>query len=274
MTQLLYLSVLLVSLVHTTLIAKEQITVAKEQRVQYKRDEYLNELLITALNTAQYPVEIKIVNVHPHQQRTLISLQNNGVDLYWSMTSPERETLALTIKVPLFKGYIGKRALLTKRAYLSRFEAITELRQLADLTAVQGHDWPDTKILAHNNLPVRPLANYQTMFALTAEGRVDYFPRSFIEVASELSQVNNEQLSIAPNVFISYPTAFYFFVAKQKPELAEALTKGLTLMQESGEFDALFARYFADDLKALPFDDKTIELKLTNPYFQAQKKEP
>lgn len=269
-----YLGVLFITLLCPFGYAKEIITIAKEQRPQYKRDAYLNELLATALNAAQYPVDIKAVNVHPHQQRTLISLEKQGVDLYWSMTSPERETLALPIKVPLFKGYIGKRALLTKETYLSRFENITELKQLTELTAVQGHDWPDTKILVHNGLPVRPLANYQAMFAVTADGRVDYFPRSFIEVGSELTAINNEQLVIVPNVFISYPSAFYFFVIKQKPELAKALYKGLTIMKKNGDFDALFSRYFVDDLKALPFDNNTIEIDLANPYFQAQKKEP
>ena len=249
--------------------AQQAINIAQEQRPQYKRDEYLTKLLTLALNAAEQPAKLNTVNVHPHQQRTLIALDSDAIDLYWSMTSPDRETLASPIRVPLFKGYIGKRALVTQLAFLNRFENITTLDQLASFTAVQGHDWPDTKILASNGLSVRPLANYEAMFGLVANGRVDYFPRSFIEVSSELEQVNNQALVIVPNVYISYPSAFYYFVTKRKPELADALYKGLEIMQKDGSFDALFMEYFAEDLKALPFESaNSIEIKLDNPYFK------
>lgn len=249
-------------------LSAQTINVAQEPRAQYKRDEYLSTLLVKALEAANYSASLNHIIVHPHQQRTLITLQNNDVDLYWSMTSPERETLAIAIKIPLYRGYIGKRALVTQRALLPQFKNITTLEQLKPLTAVQGHDWPDTKVLSHNGLNVRPLANYEAMFGLTATGRIDYFPRSFIEVGSELTEVSNSELAIVPNIYLHYPAAFYYFVSKDKPELAQAIEQGLTKMQKTGEFLALFNKYFRDDLNALPFDEaKAIEIKLVNPHF-------
>jgi hypothetical protein len=244
------------------------VNVAQEQRVQYARDDYLNELLEKALVSAQYPAEINPVLIHPHQQRTLIALGTKNLDLYWSMSSPERESLAIAIKIPLFKGYIGKRALLTSKNSIARFKGITSLEQLGRLSAVQGHDWPDTKIMAFNGLHIRPFANYQAMFALTSAGRIDYFPRSFIEVNSELAANKQSNLVIVPNLYISYPTGFYYFVSNSKPELAVAIEKGLKIMQKNGEFDTLFDEYFAKDLNTLPYEKgKTVELKLDNPYF-------
>ncbi|MBH0081016.1 substrate-binding periplasmic protein [Pseudoalteromonas sp. NZS11] len=244
------------------------VNVAQEQRVQYARDDYLNELLEKALVSAQYPAEINPVLIHPHQQRTLIALGTKNLDLYWSMSSPERESLAIAIKIPLFKGYIGKRALLTSKNSIARFKGITSLGQLGKLSAVQGHDWPDTKIMAFNGLHIRPFANYQAMFALTSAGRIDYFPRSFIEVNSELLANKESNLVIVPNLYISYPTGFYYFVSNSKPELAVAIEKGLKIMQKNGEFDTLFDEYFAKDLNTLPYEKgKTVELKLDNPYF-------
>ncbi|MFP5303273.1 hypothetical protein R2R70_18985, partial [Cobetia sp. SIMBA_158] len=141
-------------------------------------------MLTKALIRAQYPVEIERVAVHPHQQRNLMSLDDSSLDLYWSMSSPERESLATAIKIPLFKGYIGKRALVTNKQNLDKFKDIKTLEQLSKLSSVQGHDWPDTRILVNNGLNVRPLSNLKAMFALTSQGRIDYFPRSFIEVNS------------------------------------------------------------------------------------------
>lgn len=248
--------------------AQNTLTIAQEPRAVYQRDEYLKALLQQALAAANYSAKLKTVIVHPHQQRALIALEDNGVDLYWSMTSPERETLAIAIKVPLFKGDIGKRALVIKRESLNRFATVSTQEQLKGFTAIQGHDWPDTKILAHNGLSVRPFANYQAMFNIVLTGRADYFPRSFIEVSSELKEKSNEGLVIVPNLYISYPSAFYYFVSKRKPELAKSLEQGLAIMQKNGSFDQLFAQYFADDLNALPFDsENTVEIKLENPYF-------
>lgn len=249
-------------------LSAQTINVAQEPRAQYKRDEYLSTLLIKALEAANYSATLNYIIVHPHQQRTLITLQNSEVDLYWSMTSPERETLAIAIKIPLYRGYIGKRALVTQRELLPQFKNITTLEQLQPLTAVQGHDWPDTKVLSHNGLNVRPLANYKAMFGLTAAGRIDYFPRSFIEVSSELREIDNNELAIVPHIYLQYPAAFYYFVSKEKPALANAIQQGLTKLEQSGEFLALFNKYFADDLNALPFKGvKATELTLANPYF-------
>ena len=255
--------------------ANNVVNLAIEQRPLYKRDYYLHELLAAALRASNYQAEINEVLVHPHQQRTLLMLDEKQADVFWSMTSPEREHLAIAVKVPLFKGYIGKRALLTKRAFLPRFKDLKTKQDLTQFSAIQGHDWPDTKILAQNGLTVRPLANYQAMFSLVIRGRVDYFPRSFIEVISEMEQIKSDDLAIVPDLYISYPTAFYFFVSNHKPELAEALLKGLKVMKSTGEFEQLFVSYFAEDLAKLPFKEgEVIEIKLDNDYFQPQKKEP
>lgn len=259
-----------ISLFACSAIANEVniVHIAQEQREQYVPDDYLKKLLSKALVSAQYRADIRSVFIHPHQQRILIALDTEKLDLYWSMSSPERESLAIAIKIPLFKGYIGKRALLASKDSLASFKGVNTIEQLSKLSAVQGHDWPDTKIMEFNGLHVRPLANYQAMFTLTSSGRIDYFPRSFIEVHSDLAANKQSNLSIVPNLFISYPTGCYFFVSKRKPELAEAIEKGLKIMQKNGEFDALFNEYFAKEINNLPYSKAdTVEIKLDNPYF-------
>jgi ABC-type amino acid transport substrate-binding protein len=198
-----------------------------------------------------------------------MALSSGKVDLHWSMTSPDREQIAIAIPVPLFKGYIGKRAIMVKKERLAQFEELKSIEQLKAFTAVQGHDWPDTKILAYNNLPIKPLSNYQAMFKLLAAGRVDYFPRSFIEVNSELEE-NPDKFVLLPNVYLEYPTAFYFFVNKAKPQLADDLKRGLNKLKNSGEFDALFSRYFDKDLARLSMYQPDKAIRLKNPYFNAE----
>ena len=201
------------------LVAQEQIiNVTQKQDVQNARE--------GALESVNYPSVIRMTPISDLQKRKLINLDDNELDMYWSMSSPERETLALAIKIPLFKGYIGKRALLTNKQNVARFKNVKTLEQLGGFSAVQGHNWPDTRIMSYNGLHVRPLTNYQAMFTLTSRGRIDYFPRSFIEVNSELIENKQSNLVVMPNLYISYPTGIYYFVTKSKPELAKAIEEG------------------------------------------------
>ncbi|WP_249312887.1 hypothetical protein [Pseudoalteromonas ruthenica] len=116
--------------------AQQTVRVAQEMRPLYPRDYYLQALLQSALAISDKPYTISYVDVH------------------WSMTSPAREKLAIVVKVPLFKGLIGQRVLLSHPKLARVLSAVESVSQLRQFSAVQGHDWPDTNILAANNLPV------------------------------------------------------------------------------------------------------------------------
>ena len=235
------------------------VRVAKEQRTLYPRDHYLYELLNTALKNTPYQTEL--ISVHPHQQRSLMQLSRGQLDIHWSMTSTLREKIAIPVRIPLFKGLIGWRVLLVASDSEQRFVNIETENELKRLLAVQGHDWPDAKILMNNGYRVKPLPHYEAMFSLTKSQRVEYFPRSVIEVHDELKQFGRG-LAIDKHILLKYPTAFYFFVNKEKKELATALQLGLLKMQQSGEFDTIFSRYFRENLSKLELSKRrTFELE-------------
>ena len=246
----------------TLCIAGEEVKVAKEERTLYARDEYIVELLESALANTNY--KFNHVPVHPHQQRTLLKLSQGNVDIHWGMTSPEREEIAIAVPVPIFKGLIGLRVALVKQGSEASFSNL-ETEQIKRLTAVQGHDWPDTKVLAQNGFRVKPFANYPAMFIMLARGQVDYFPRSVIEIQDELNEFNTLDLAIEQKHLFRYPTAFYFFVNKEKVALADQLELGLNKMIENGEFNKLFSQYFASTLSDLKLDERTVHV-LKNDY--------
>lgn len=252
-------------LLSANLVAKE-VSVAKEQRNQYQRDYYLFELLQLALKNS--PFKAMLTEVDEQQQRTIMKLARGEVDIHWGMTSPEREKMAIPVRIPLFKGLIGYRVALVSEQHKNAFSMLTE-QELKQRVAVQGHDWPDTQIMAQNGFRVKPIANYETMFKLTQTGAVDYFPRSVIEVQDELAEFGSETLALDNQHLFIYPTAFYFFVNQHKPELANALTEGLEKLIESGEFDALFERYFASQLASLKLAERT-KHQMTNRFLPQQ----
>ena len=62
------------------------------------------------------------------------------------------------------------------------FAGVQSLPALRALRAGQGADWPDTDILKASGLPVEATMLYDDLFTKLIAGRIDYFPRSLLEV--------------------------------------------------------------------------------------------
>ncbi len=160
------------------------------------------------------------------------------------MTSAEREQALLAIRIPLFKGLIGTRLLLINATDQPRFEQITGGAQLRALHAGQGHDWPDTDILLHNGYAVAGSASYSGLFKKLSKQRIDYFPRSVLEIWEEADQHAEEGLVVEASMVLQYPAAIYFFVNKKNHALARRLEEGLRRAIADGSFEALFFERF------------------------------
>ena len=167
-------------------------------------------------------------------------------DIAWAMTSPEREAELLPIRVPVDRGLIGYRLALVRAADAERWREVHHLADLAPYTAGQGHDWPDTDILRANGLRVQTSSRYETLFDMLRLGRIDYFPRSVIEIDDEAATPLAHDLVIEPHVLLRYPAASYLFVRPNRPQLAEDLARGLEVAVADGSFQRLFQRHFGD----------------------------
>ncbi|OHX14071.1 hypothetical protein BI347_11545 [Chromobacterium sphagni] len=186
------------------------------------------------------------------------------VDLFWGMTSRERERKLLTVRVPLDKGLIGWRVSLINADHPDLFKNVKTRRQLTAFRAGQGQDWPDTQILLHAGLPVLTSPDYPNLFSMLRQHRYDYFPRSVIEVKQELASPNSKGLMLDPYLLLHYPTAFYFFVSPKRADLARLLRQGLDKSVADGSFDQLFKAFNGDHLRELKLSGRTI-IELDNP---------
>ncbi|MBV8465933.1 MAG: transporter substrate-binding domain-containing protein [Burkholderiales bacterium] len=193
-----------------------------------------------------------------------LSAGRGNIDILWTMTSPEREQALLPIRVPIDRGLIGWRVGLVQQQRRELFDHVGTLADLAGFAAGQMHDWPDTTILRGNGLKVETTDQYESLFKMLSAGRFDYFPRSIIEVSDEWASHRRLELAIEPHLLIRYPTAFYFFVSRNRPDLAQALERGLQTAARDGQLKALFYRYVAGVLKALDVNHRTV-IELKNP---------
>ncbi|RME75941.1 MAG: ABC transporter substrate-binding protein [Planctomycetota bacterium] len=239
------------------------------------RSAYFVELLRLALDktaATDGPVRLEPSRALMRQGRALASLaRRQHIDVAWSMTSREREALVRPVRIPLLKGLLGYRVLLVRKGEAARFASIEDLAGLRRLRAGQGADWPDVQILEANGLPVVKSSSYEGLFGMLARGRFDYLPRGVTEVWEELRTHATLPIELEPHLLLHYPSAIYFFVAKDDTALAERLERGLRAALADGSFDALLRSHPATRpaFERTHFERRRI-LELTNPLLPEQ----
>lgn len=192
-----------------------------------------------------------------------IELGTGTVDILWTMTNCQREAQLLPVRFPLDQGLLGWRVALVGAAQPQLLRNARSLLDLQALSAGQMRDWPDTAILQDNGLRVDTSSNYEGLFQQLAIGRIDYFPRSVIEVEQELASHGHLPLAIDPYLVLRYATAMYFFVSKQRPELASDLETGLETALADGSFRQLFLQHFGKTAQRLRLAQRRV-LELRN----------
>lgn len=199
-------------------------------------------------------------------QNQMINLKaGKQIDILISMTSVQLEELFEPIRVPLYKGLIGKRLLLIHKNQLDYFSKLKP-EDLKKVTMVQGMAWPDTKILHENGYKTIGGDVYTTLFDYLTPNEPIGFPRAVHEIWGELNLSSNYE--VAPSYYFYYPTALYFFVRKDQKELAQRIEEGLLQMIDNGSFDAFFYEFLGENLKKADLNHR-VEIKLNNPFLPA-----
>lgn len=256
----------ILALTNTALAATWNITYPKAISATDQRANYPVALLELALNNTGVRFKLIPSERRLQQNQALKQLENNReVDVVWSMTDNTREVDLLPIRIPIFKGLIGYRVFLVKEEQLPKFTFITEKSALMTLKPIQGHDWPDTKILQSNGFDVVTSKEYGALFTLLDQSQGDYFPRSIVEVWEEADLYKNINSTVVePNLGINYPTAMYFFVNKRNATLARLLENGLEKAISNGEFDKLFYKTHQGYIERANIDQRRF-FELDNP---------
>lgn len=223
-------------------------------------------LLQLALDKASAAVELRPSKAHMVQGRALSELERGSgtVHIVWSMTSRERESRLLPIRIPIYKGLIGWRIPLVRAQDVGALDGVASASDLRAFQAGQGHDWPDTTILRDNGLAVHGAPDYEGLFQMLQMGRFAYFPRSVIEVWAEAALHANKGIVVDPNLVLHYPAAFYYFVNRDQAALAQTLERGLEKAIADGSFDRLFHQHFDDELRSSALERRRV-IELKNP---------
>ena len=233
--------------------------------VNDKRVEYPVQLLNLALSKVRTGYELRPSLLNITQSRALkLLMAGETVDVVWTMTSVERETQFLPIRIPIYKGLIGWRIFLIARDDQPLFNRVNRLEQLAKLTAGQGLDWPDMTIMRFNGLAVEGASTYEGLFDMLQRRRFIYFPRSVIEVWQELATHSQKGFVVENHILLHYPTALYYFVKKDNVQLAADIQTGLEAAIADGSFERLFIKFHQTSIERAKMSERKL-FQLTNP---------
>ncbi len=222
-------------------------------------DAYILTLLRLALENSGHPFELNAVKRPGFgETRSENFLQMREYNLHWLNTNPHREKLLRPIRVPLFRGLIGWRLALVKQGDERQFEHTYNLTHLSRFKAGQGHNWPDNPILRRNGIPLQLSASWEGLFKMLDQGRIDYFPRSVIEIWDEQSLPLAGGLTVEPNIVLHYRAAYYFFTRRDSPELATALENGLYAAIANGDFERTFNQFYGRAIQRSQLDTRRI----------------
>jgi hypothetical protein len=224
---------------------------------------YPFKLLTAALNASGGNYQLKPANLDMVQSRVLKEIELGNVDVYWSMTSIEREKQLLPVRIPLDKGLNGWRILLLSADQSQVAAGVHSLKSLKRLTFLQGHDWPDTEILRFNQLKVLTAPHPQQLFEMLAHHRASAFPRSVIEITQE-QQPLPQRFVTEQQLVMHYPSAVYFFFNKNETALAADVEKGLQILRKNGEFDRLFWQRYGAAIEQARLSERHV-ISLQNP---------
>lgn len=208
-----------------------------------ERYRYGANVLDLALSKLNLPYRI----VAPDKQvmneaRGELMVINGAIDVQWMITTDERESKMIPVKIPLYQGILGTRLLLGKHDRLEELSSTRNLDDLGKYVGGHGKHWKDLSIYAANGLRVSAHVKYESLFKLLDLGRFDYFHRGLNEIWDEASRYS-ESLGIVDKVMLFYPIPVYFFITPKRPQLAGLLEKGLQLASEDGSLKTLFLKF-------------------------------
>jgi hypothetical protein len=267
----LALLVLLSMLPITPLWAVELLTYPRHSR-DAEPETYVIELLQLALDHSTEHYQLQPTSEPMNQARAQYNLEHNPAELQvmWAMTTREREEHLQPVRIPIYKGLIGWRVNLLKKSQQQLFSHVRSLDDLKAWHFGQRQDWPDTALLRANDLQVVTSASYSGLFAMLAAGRFEAFPREVVTAWQEQARAAQagQDLVVDEHVLLHYPSAFYFFTSKQRPDLAEQIRLGLEASIADGSFEALFQRHHGATLKQVNFTQRQV-IELQNPELPA-----
>lgn len=213
------------------------------EAVTNEHGRYSAGLLHAILNYREERYTLRPSDVEGGQNRDILNLVNNRLDVIWLISSKSIEDRVRPIRIPIYKGLLGYRILLINQGKQERFDRINTTDELRSITIGQGVNWIDSDILKFNEFNVVSAPRYQYLFSMLEQNRFEAIARGVQEPWAELRVHEDKNFAVETKHVIIYPMPIYFFVNKSNTELASLIETNFNAMIDDGVFDEYFYNF-------------------------------
>lgn len=267
---ILRLVLLIILIPATSFLVCAQFILTSPAGISEVRQNYTYNLLVAALNatnTTNEQVIVEKVPINAGYSASTFVVKNGQADVTYFPTNQEIERQLIPIRVPLYKGLMGYRILLIQSKAQAKFDAITSLDELKKLVQGAGSRWRTTKVLEHHQFNYVTAIRTSSLYKMLELGRFDYTTRGVIEIPDTALSIEKHfpTLKMEDNFLLYTELPVYFFVAKNKPELAKRIEEGMVKIANNGQFDAIFNAYYQTITGSIELKNRTI-FHLENPF--------
>lgn len=234
------------------------------------RDQYIENLMVRALRISKEkygPFKINRLKIKIPRHLVLQALIDaDRINVSIAMTSNEWEEAVIPIRIPVRRGIFKYRLLLVHKDDLKRYEGITTVKQLKELSVGLNRGWTTLTILKALDFKIVEAQTYDRVFEMLHNKRFDFTVRGIHEAEDEIRLRKRyfDDLVIEPNIMLHIPAPSYFFVSPKYPRIAERLEYGLEKMLASGELKRLFEHHFLQYINDQDLENRRI-IEVGNP---------
>lgn len=227
---------------------------------------YYHELLQRSLALVNVQLNIQTLDKHIPQKRMVKMVERDQLSLMWLIQTGERDAKYGYIDTPITNGLIGQRVMLIPKGSQKQYQRISTLADLqkSGLVGGLGINWYDEKVWKANGLAVFTQdGEWRELYQLlTANGKVNYFPRGVNEIKNEA--LFNPHLEIERSLLLVYERDYRFYLSESAEEYRLILNQALEKALAVGLVDELVEKYWKQDLEQLSISTRT-KIMLKNP---------
>lgn len=243
-----------------------------ESRQKYEREVLEAALTATKVSHGVWSLQEDLTE-YPLAEDEASVFRTKGVDIFGTVAGNAKlaNEQKILIPLPLMKGLLGYRILIIRAADKGKFAGVKTPAQLKKLRMGIPSTWADAELFRQNGYAVEEKGSFDDLFTRLENKEFDYVTFGANEVTGVFNAraAKSGKLIVESTLLVFYPFPLVFYVNPDNKALAERVTKGLQIISDNGELDAIFNRYFAADLKAVNLPARTM-ITLKNPILPAE----
>jgi hypothetical protein len=235
-----------------------------------RNSEYINDLTRQIAERTEVPgaapFGIQDTTNFSRNRKLLELISGEVIEFTALPTKPEWEEKLIPIRIPVRKGLQGYRLFFINRQDQKTLSKVETLDQLKAIPTGSGAQWSTTVALEEAGFSVVKGQTKDELKKMLSLGRFVTYGRGIDEIFSERKDLEAQypSLTVEQEIALFIPHPIYYFVTPKRPDLAERIEQGLREMIADGSFDALFWKYYGDDILRARLDRRRV-FRIPNP---------